>query len=139
MKKLISMMLSFVMLFQLTACGGSGENSDTPQTNSIPNTVLGENNVPVKQQENGDIIPDTDDFYESQQTVFAELNEKSIGANKELVATLKNDAPAIQYELKEEDHDYFFVLEVNEEDSWTPFISGKETTFTVSDERLIEY
>ncbi len=139
MKKLISVLLSFVMLFQLTACGGSGENSDTPQTNSIPNTVLGENDVPVKQQENGDIIPDTDDFYESQQTVFAELNEKSIGANKELVATLKNDAPAIQYELKEEDHDYFFVLEVNEEDSWTPFISGKETTFTVSAESLIDY
>ena len=139
MKRLISLLLSFVMLFQLTACGGSGENSDTPQTNSIPNTVLGENDVPVKQQENGDIIPDTDDFYESQQTVFAELNEKSIGANKELVATLKNDAPAIQYELKEEDHDYFFVLEVNEEDSWTPFISGKETTFTVSDESLIDY
>ena len=83
MKRFIALLLSFIMLFQLTACGGGGTESNseaTPNSSTQP-TVLGEQEVPVTEQENGDIIPETDDFYESQQTVFVELNEKSIGAN----------------------------------------------------------
>ncbi len=140
MKRFTALMLSFVMLFQLTACGGGGNESNSEATpgNSTRPTVLGEQEVPVTEQENGDIIPETDDFYESQQTVFVELNEKSIGANRELIATLKS-APEVQYTLNEEDYDYRFVLCPTDTDSWTPFVSGKETTFTVSDEGLIDY
>ena len=144
MKRMISFMLSFAMLFQLTACGGGTPSAAKPETENQPQAAPAaespENfeNIPVTEQENGDIIPATDDFYASQQTVFAQLNEKSIGANKDLIATLKT-APTVQYTLDEKDYNYTFELRVNDTDSWTPFVSGKETSFEVSDENLIDY
>ena len=137
-------MLSFAMLFQLTACGGGTPSAANPETENQPQAAPAaespENfeNIPVTEQENGDIIPATDDFYASQQTVFAQLNEKSIGANKDLIATFKT-APTVQYTLDEKDYNYTFELRVNDTDSWTPFVSGKETSFEVSDENLIDY
>ena len=79
------------------------------------------------------------EIFHEQQEVQEELNEKSIGANKEIVQLLTAKKDDVQYELNEEDYTVSFVLEEKEDDSWTPFISGKQTEFTVSDASIIEY
>jgi len=66
------------------------------------------------------------------------LDPESIGSNAAIFETFTKSA-VYEYTLDPDDFKVSFILEEREDDSWTPFVSSKNTTFTVSDESVIEY
>lgn len=136
MKKYIALLLSLIMMLQVTACG---ESTGTEEPKKVPKAAQAASDeagiIDVKELADEDLT----DVENQPETVFTELNENSIGANAELMATLKNTEAPYEYKLNEEDYDTSFVLYERDAETWTPFISGKETTFTVSEEGVIDY
>jgi len=66
------------------------------------------------------------------------LDQESIGSNAAIFETFTKST-AYEYTLNPDDFKVSFILEEREDDSWTPFVSSRDTTFTVSDESVIEY
>ncbi len=66
------------------------------------------------------------------------LTKDSIGANAAILDTFNTKA-SYEYILNPADYTVSFKLEERESDSWTPFIGSSSSTFTVSNDEVIEY
>ena len=143
--------LIFLMLLQCVGCnvnrtenpvgGTSAQSTAAPshkdndrETQELQTAGSGET-----EGANGETLsPEDQAVVDQWNQVNTGLTKDSIGAKADILATFDTKATH-EYTLNPEDYTVSFELKERESDSWTPFIGSSSSTFTVSDEEVIEY